>query len=165
MGGCVRDSRCVPSGTHASGGARRQVLAWKTWPARVWGDWRVLRVQGGRVRVRDRACVRTEPGRERERQTWQCTRGSVYWRDQNREPNPDSRKMALRARVCMPVCMFACEKNKQLSQTVCLCTHMHKELWLEGGSGLKKRYLPIVLSFSGHWRSFRFLSGKVAVVG
>lgn len=40
---------------------------------------------------------------------------------------------------CMRACMFACGENKQLSPTVCLCTHMHKELWLEGGSALKKR--------------------------
>lgn len=73
--------------------------------------------------------------------------------------------MALRARVCMRVCMFACEENKQLSPTVFV--HPHAQITVIGGGKRikKERYLPIVLSFSGHWRSFRFLSGKVAGVG
>ena len=33
---------------------------------------------------------------------------------------------------------------------------------VEGGQ--RELYLPIVLSFSGNWRGFRFLSGKVATV-
>lgn len=36
-------------------------------------------------------CVR-ETERGWEQQSWQCTRGSVYWRDQNREPSPGSEK-------------------------------------------------------------------------
>lgn len=65
-----------------------------------------------------------------------------------------------------------CVKIAALSRCACACVRARACLFPRASANTNKqtnrkqeRYLPIVvLSFSGYWRSFRFLSGKVATV-
>lgn len=110
--------------------------------------------------------------KQRELQSWQCTRGTVYWRDQNREreraqPREQQRDGRVRAKLLPSTYnTYACEYVHTpayacVRMRVCgTVTPTKKNAKLN----YSKLYLPIVLSFSGNRRCFRFLSGKLVAV-
>lgn len=71
--------------------------------------------EGGCARACVCVCVK-EKEKEWEQQNWQCTRGSVYWRDQNREPSPAQPRQQQREgsvhensqTICVRPCVRVC---------------------------------------------------------
>lgn len=107
---CMRGGRCEPSDTHASGGARRQVLAWKTWQAGGDGGF------AGAGRACALPCVCANRG-ESASGGVDSVRVAVFIGETKTENPAQTAERWLCVRACVRACLCV---RKQL---LCVCGH------------------------------------------